>query len=147
MRVEAFKCDNKNCGNVAYEMETISLGDKKYDLCPKCIKQLRGIIESGFGDNSVEPFHPRAEKSEVIEVKDTADKTEKVKKPSSNNMMSKLDEIGKDVIEREYVEEGMTVLQLANKYGVPKTSMAGYIYTRNIKKKVRQPKTKSEGGV
>lgn len=114
MVIEVFKCDNKNCGHIAENMKKVCLGAKEYDLCEKCVSALSCIVEVGF-DDSVKanlsdseikvPLLEPKKLREITSIKNNEKETPSNKK--SQNMMSMLDEIGRDVIRHEYIEEGL----------------------------------------
>lgn len=130
MKVNAYKCDNTDCGRIFEEKESVVIGNKSYDLCPFCIKRLQLFIDSGFKDSS-------ALKEDIeTQIKDGVSKTiKKVNKHSRDMSASaRLREYGVENIRREYVEENLSVDDLAAKLDVSHSNMAYFLHTNGIKK-------------
>lgn len=134
MKVNAYKCDNTDCCRIFEEKESVVIGNKSYDLCPFCIKRLQLFIDYGFKDSS-------ALKEDIeTQIKEGVSKTiKKVNKHSRDMSASaRLREYGVENIRREYVEENLSVDDLAVKLGVSRSNMAYFLHTNGIKKYNKQ---------
>jgi hypothetical protein len=147
MKVEAFRCDNKQCSKIVTDghINTITVGTNSYDLCDKCIDDLNKIIKRGF---KLVKAHDCVEKTEsninsIQEDKVNTDKIKKPKKSAQELDTEKIVKYGVDKLQQDF-DNGESISSMANKICVSYQVLKQFIINNNIRYTVKKGPHKKE---